>query len=198
MLDSLITSKTRIRLLVKFFSNPLTKAYLREIADEFGESTNAVRVELNRLSDAKLLISEPRGRTIEYRANKEHPLFPDIRQLVSKYLGLDKIALNIAAKLGKMDAAYIIGDYSRGIDSGLIDLLIVGDNVNLKKLSDLSSKVEKLINRKIRTLVLSAPEFARATQDAMGGGAAYIRFLNPILVYTHPDSESKDVVSASQ
>ena len=50
MLDTLITSKTRIKLLMKFFMNPRTRAYLRELASEFGESTNSIRVELNRLS----------------------------------------------------------------------------------------------------------------------------------------------------
>ena len=59
MLDTLVTSKTRIKLLMKFFLNPGTRAYLRSLADEFGESTNSVRVELNRLSEAGLLGSEP-------------------------------------------------------------------------------------------------------------------------------------------
>ena len=71
MLDTLITSKTRVKLLMKFFLNPGTRTYLRELAAEFGESTNSVRVELNRLSKGKLLSSEYAGRTIEYRANSK-------------------------------------------------------------------------------------------------------------------------------
>ena len=55
MLDTLITSKTRVKLLMKFFLNPGTRAYLRELASEFDESTNSVRVELNRLSEAKII-----------------------------------------------------------------------------------------------------------------------------------------------
>ena len=51
MLDSLITSKTRIKLLLKFFLNTSTHAYLRGLADEFGESTNALRLELNHLEN---------------------------------------------------------------------------------------------------------------------------------------------------
>ena len=68
MLDTIITSKTRIKLLMKFFLNPGTKAYLRELAAEFGESTNSVRIELNRLTDAKLLKSTNFGRKIIYSA----------------------------------------------------------------------------------------------------------------------------------
>ena len=58
MLDSLITSKTRIKLLLKFFLNSSMKAYLRGLAEEFGESTNAIRLELNHLEEAGLLKSE--------------------------------------------------------------------------------------------------------------------------------------------
>ena len=68
MLDTLITSKTRVKLLMKFFMNPGTRAYLRELASEFGESTNSVRVELNRLSIAKIISAENVGRTTEYQA----------------------------------------------------------------------------------------------------------------------------------
>ena len=56
MLDSLVKSKTRIKLLLIFFINPETRAYLWELAKEFGESTNSVRLELNRLTKAKLLV----------------------------------------------------------------------------------------------------------------------------------------------
>ena len=175
LLDSLITSKTRIRLLVKFFSNPETRAYLREIAEEFGESTNAVRVELNRLSDARLLNSAPEGRTIKYTANTEHPLFSDITGIVTKYLGLDQIAMNVVERLGDIDRAFVIGDYARGVDSGIIDLVIVGENVDRNLLHELSKKVEKLINRKIRSLVLSPAEYP--------GYASQERFKKPILLY---------------
>lgn len=177
MLDSLITSKTRIRLLVKFFSNPDTRAYLREIAEEFGESTNAVRVELNRLSEAKLLNSAPEGRTIKYTANTKHPLFGNITQIVNKYLGLDEIALNIVERLGNVERACVIGDYARGVDSGIIDLVIVGEDIDRVLLDDLSAKVERIINRKISRLVLSPDEF-KNLQSKPGN-----RFEHPILLF---------------
>jgi len=158
LLDTLITSKTRVRLLVKFFSNPDTSAYLREIADEFGESTNSVRVELNRLSEANLLISQPAGRTITYQANKSHPLFPEISTLVQKFLGLDQLALSVIDRLGNLQTAFITGDYARGVDSGIIDLVVVG-KVDQNLLDKLSKKVEHKISRKIRTLVLNETEY---------------------------------------
>ena len=154
MLDTLITSKTRIKLLLKFFLNPGTRAYLRGLAEEFGESTNAIRVELNRLTDAKLLKSVNSGRTVEYWANKEHSLFRDIQNVVKKYVGMDTLAEELAAKLGNIQSAYVIGDYAKGNDSGLIDLILLG-HVNDKKLKEMITKTEALIHRKIRTLVLN-------------------------------------------
>lgn len=160
MLDSIITSKTRIKLLLKFFMNPGTRAYLRGLANEFGESTNAIRVELNRLTKAKLLKSSNEGRTVQYLANKDHSLFKDLQSVVKKYVGIDKLAEELAAKLGDIHSAYVIGDYARGIDSGLIDLVLVG-KVEEEKLKEVTEKTEQLIERKIRTLVLNQDEFLK-------------------------------------
>jgi len=160
MLDSLITSKTRVKLLLKFFLNPGTRAYLRGLATEFGESTNAIRVELNRLTEAKLLKSVNSGRTVEYRANKSHSLFKDLQSVVKKFVGIDTLAEELAAKLGNVQAAYVIGDYAKGVDSGLIDLVLVGD-VDEEKLKEMTEKTEGLIDRKIRTLVLKKSDLEK-------------------------------------
>lgn len=149
MLETLITSKTRIKLLLKFFTNKGNKAYLRSLADEFGESTNAVRVELNRLSEAGLLASENAGNTILYTANTKHPIYGDIKSLVSKYLGFDQIVEIVLGRLGNLELAVVIGDYARGNDSGVIDLRLIGD-IDINYLAQLIPKAEALIRRKIR------------------------------------------------
>jgi len=131
---------------------------LRSLADEFNESTNSVRLELNNLTKAGFLTSKENGRTIEYKANPNHPLFPELSSLVHKYLGLDKIVENIVKKLGKVYMAFITGDYAKGLDTGIIDLILVGV-VNQQELQNLVNKDEKLINRKIRALVLSPDEY---------------------------------------
>ena len=148
MLNTLITSKTRINLLLKFFLNPGTKAYLRELSSEFGESTNAVRVELNRLTEAKILKSTSLGRKIIYRANRKHSLFRDIQSVVRKFVGLDQLVEDLIKRLGSV---------AKGIDSGLIDVVLVG-NVNKKTLDEFALKTGKLIKRKIRPLVLNEIE----------------------------------------
>jgi DNA-binding transcriptional ArsR family regulator len=157
MLDALITSKTRIRLLVKFFLNPTMKAYLRQLADEFGESTNSVRVELNRLTEAGILESEAKGNVIQYKAKQSHPLFPEIKSIVSKMTGLDSIIEWVIQRLGDLDYAYLIGDYAKGKDSGVIDVILVG-KVDIAYLIELIQKAEDLVQRKIRYLVMNQIE----------------------------------------
>ena len=157
MLEAIITSKTRIRLLVKFFLNPTMKAYLRQLADEFGESTNSVRVELNRLTEAGLLESEVKGNVINYSAKQSHPLFPEIRSIVSKMTGLDSIVEWVIERLGEVEEAYLIGDYAKGIDSGIMDVIVVG-KIDKAYLTNLIEKAEDLVQRKIRYLVMNNVE----------------------------------------
>lgn len=159
MLDSLITSQTRVKLLMRFFLNPRMSGYLRQLAKEFGESTNSIRTELNKLTEAKILSVESKGRNKIYRANQAHPLFEDIRNIVVKSMGIDKVAANIINKLGNVKLAFIRGDYAVGKDSGLIDLVIVGDAINLKEVERVRLKTENLIKRKISVLVLKENEF---------------------------------------
>ena len=73
MLESLITSKTRLRLLIKFFLNITNKGHLNSLANEFGESTNSVRKELNNLSSAGYLKKYSENNKVIYEANTSHP-----------------------------------------------------------------------------------------------------------------------------
>lgn len=157
MLETLITSRTRIKILLKFFMNPNNTAHLRGLAEEFNESTNGIRVELNRLTEAGLLQKTTSGRTVQYKANANHSLFVDIQNIVKKYIGIDKLIEELLAKLGNVELALITGDYARGIDTGIIDLIVVG-NVDKNYLQQLIDKTEGLIDRKIRSLVLNVEE----------------------------------------
>jgi len=158
LLSGIIGSKTRIKLLVRLFFNPDTHSYLRELAAEFGVSTNAVREELNQLSQADLLTSSKNGRQVHYAANQKHPLFPELRSMVRKAIGVDQIIDSIVTRLGDLEAAYLIDDYAEGKDTGIIDLVLVGD-IDPYHLNDLSRKTERYINRKIRSLVMTRDEY---------------------------------------
>ena len=158
LFTGLISSKTRIKLLIRFFFNPNTRSYLRELAKEFNVSTNSVREELNQLTRIKLLASHKSGRQVFYKANEKHPLFPELKSMVSKVMGIDQVIDGIVTRLGDLERAYLLDDYAEGKDTGIIDLLLVGD-IDRYHLNDLSRKTERYIKRKIRSLVLSRDEF---------------------------------------
>jgi predicted transcriptional regulator len=148
LLDSLVTSKTRIKLLLKFFSHN-NSGYLRSLAKEFDESTNSVRVELNRLTEAGLLQSGENGKTKLYRANESHPFFQEIKNMVSKFLGLDELMEKIVLRMGNVEKAYIVGDYAQGIDSGTIEMLLIGKDLDMEYLDFLIDKTYEKVKRKV-------------------------------------------------
>ncbi|MCF8233096.1 MAG: winged helix-turn-helix domain-containing protein [Bacteroidales bacterium] len=159
MLEALITSRTRIKMLLKFFLNSRSEAYLRSLEQEFGESANAIRMELNKFEHAGLLKSLVKGNKKYYQANTKHPLFSDIHSIIMKYVGLDKIIENVVEKLGDVKKVYLVGDFARGKDAKVIDLIFVGEDIKKQYLLKLIDKAESLIERHIRYLVFSQEEF---------------------------------------
>ncbi len=160
LFSGLIGSKVKIKLLMRLFFNPNSKSYLRGLAREFEVSTNSVREELNQLTKTKLLTSERNGRQVYYTANQEHPLYPELKSMVGKVLGVDKVVDSIIKRLGDVEKAYLIDDYAEGKDGGIVDLLLVG-NIDEYHLNDLSRKTERYIQRKIRPMVLSRQEYEK-------------------------------------
>jgi hypothetical protein len=155
MLDTLITSKTRIKLLLRFFLNSSSSSYLRNLETEFGESTNAIRVELNRFEKAGLLVSGMEMNRKIFRANTKHPLFDDISNIIRKYVGFDQLIEKVMEQLGSVDKAYITGDLALGRDSKRIDLLLYGKNIDRICLDQLAKKTGNIINRKIHYKILT-------------------------------------------
>ena len=149
MLNSLITSKTRLRVLVKFFIRAANKGHLNALASEFGESTNGVRKELNKLKDAGYLISNKEQNKVIYRANTKHPLYSVLQQLVKKHLRLDEMVEAIVKRIGDVQKIILIGDYAKGIDSGLIEVLLIAKNINENYIIELEKKLKNKIGRKV-------------------------------------------------
>ena len=152
LLEHLITSKTRIKLLLKFFAHPENKGYLREIAKEFNESTNSVRVELNRLTQAGLLETFDEGQTKIYSANTKHILFPEISSMVRKFLGIDVLAELIEGKIravGNIEVVAVTGDYAKGIEANEINIISVGEVFDNELLEKLTEKAKDLLKKDI-------------------------------------------------
>ncbi|PKN08890.1 MAG: transcriptional regulator [Deltaproteobacteria bacterium HGW-Deltaproteobacteria-8] len=166
MLAQLFTSKTRIKLLLKLFLNPEVSCYLRELAKEFAISPNAIKEELDSLSQAGYLERRQGGRSIYFRANTNHPFFPEISSIVRKTMGIDTLIDQIMANLGRVEQVYILDDYAQGKDTGLIDVLVVGD-VDREQLEALRQISERKINRTVRVLSMSAHDFGKSHEMFM-------------------------------
>lgn len=157
MIGTLISSKTRIKLLLKFFLNSNTTAYLRSLQNEFGDSSNGIRLELNKLEKAGMLSSSLQGNKKIFQANVHHPLFNEIHSILLKHIGLDKIVENVVERLGDVERVYLVGEFSKGLDSQVIDLIFVGD-IDKNYLVKLIDKVEEMIHRKVRYLIYQKSE----------------------------------------
>ena len=155
MLNTLITSKTRLRMLIKFFINTTNKGYLNGLATEFNESTNSIRKELNNLSSAGYLLKSKSNNRVIYNANKKHPLFKVLQKVIKQHLGIDEIVTTILEKLGDVKSVAIVGDYAKGIDSGTINVILLGDRIDVGYLKDLIEKIEKKITRKVSFEIVS-------------------------------------------
>lgn len=149
MLDSLITSKTRIRLLVKFFINAANAGYLRGLATEMNENTNAIRKELNNLSEAGYIVRDASEAKVMYRANTAHPLFTTLQQLIRKHIGIDRIITQILERMGEVTRIFVLGDYAQGIDSGTIEIVIEGPALNDSYIKQLVPKIQNEINKEV-------------------------------------------------
>lgn len=144
--------------MLKFFLNSKTMSYLRSLETEFGESTNSIRVELNRLEQAGLLNSTNKGNKKMFFANTNHPLFNDINSILKKFIGIDQIIEQVTSQLGDLQSAYLTGDLAVGRDSKIIDLALVGDKLDKAFIDKLITFAENTITRRIKYIVLSSEE----------------------------------------
>ena len=158
MLDLLVSGKTRLNVLTKFFLAPEVHGHLRGLAEEFGESTNAIRLELNRFEQGGLLISDMEQNRKVFRANRSHPLFGDITSILRKHMGVDSLVEQLISRLGNVTSAYLLGNFAMGRDADHLDLVLVGEDINLDYLSRLTAKAEKLIRRSINCTILTSEE----------------------------------------
>lgn len=159
MIETLISSKTRIKLLMKFFLNSKNTAYLRNLEEEFGESTNGIRLELNKFEKAGFLDSYSEGNKKIFKANTEHPLFSEINSIIRKMTGLEYVVDYIIQRIGDLKKVYLVGKLSKGQDGNMIDLVLVGNDLNKTFLIEQIEKAEKKINKKIRYVLYSEEEF---------------------------------------
>jgi len=132
LLEDLIVSKVRVKILKLFFLNPEDIYHVRAIVREINEEINAVRRELKNLEKAGLMSKEPRGNRLYYGLKKDYPLYYDLLSLINKVFGIGGLILDNKNKLGKIKYAMVTGSYVRRKKKERkedVDLLMVGDIV---------------------------------------------------------------------
>lgn len=153
MLNSLITSKTRLKMLIKFFINAANNGYLNGLANEFNESTNSIRKELNNLSGAGYLLKSKKDNKIIYNANTSHPMFAILQKIVRQHLGLEDIVETVIERIGDVDQIALTGNYAKGLDNGNIEIIINGPKVNRNYLEKIKPKIIKKIDKEVSFLL---------------------------------------------
>ena len=165
LLGPLITSKTRLKLLMRFFINQDIGGYLQGLAKELEENSNSIRVELNRLEEAGMLKSSVKGRRKMYHVNSSHPLTTDISKIIRKVTGIDALVDRVVERMGKdLQQVWICGELAKGIDSSTLEVLLVGKGVDMDYVAELIGKVESTINKTIEYAI--APTVSESQRES--------------------------------
>ena len=135
--------------------------YVRELTRRVGTEINAVRRELKRLTDAGLIKKEKRGNRLYYLLRREYPFYYELLSMVSKEIGIGKLMLANASKLGKIRLALLSAEYAEGreAEKQQLDLLIVGE-VDLKALEEVVQQTRIKTSRDVNYTVLSEMEYS--------------------------------------
>lgn len=160
MLNDLLISKVRVKILELFLSNPDQTYHVREIVRRVSEEINAVRRELARLEKINFLISEWRANRRLYSARKDFLFYSELLSIINKTSGLGGAILENKNKLGKVKYAMLSGSFVRGkpFNQMDVDLIIVGTIV-LPELGSLVRVEETRRDREINFTPMAEEEF---------------------------------------
>ncbi len=169
VLDELLTSRTRGRLLTIFLPHPTEEYYLRELSRRTGLSLRAVQHELARLERLDLVQSHRRGQQKYFRANERHPLFADLKRIVYKTTGMGDVLRDALAPVKGIQVAFIYGSVAKGEDRSTsdVDLLLIGAP-DADHLHETIRKAEETLGREVSFVTMSPAEWRerRASRDA--------------------------------
>ena len=111
-----------------------------------------MRIELGKMHEAGLILAEQDGQRVLYRPNIQNPFYRELSGLVSKQMGFDQLLERVQDQVGELFAAYVVGDYAKGLDTGTIEVAIVGE-VDSEYLERLTNRAEGELNRKVKIRV---------------------------------------------
>lgn len=155
MLGKLFTSGIRADIMSLLFNNPDEKFYVREIARLTNKNASGIKRELDKLEMMELVTSEKEGNLKYFRVNRNSSLFPELKGLIAKSLGLPG-ALKSILKASDTKTAFIYGPYVNDTNLPYLDLFVVSDSNNVDKIV---SDIENRFGREIRYTVMNQSEY---------------------------------------
>ena len=171
MIEQLFGSKTRVKLLQLFYSNPNRSFYVREITRKIDEQINSVRRELGNLLGIGIIVSENTNNKLYYEVNQKYEYYKPLQEIfgggVTKPTpkkkaqpddtGTEEPVPTELQSIGHIDLALYTGQFTRDETAG-IDFLVVGD-VNKNALKKYVDQLEKQEGKSIRYATMKLPEF---------------------------------------
>jgi len=160
-LADLLFGRTRGAVLALLYGRADQSFYTREIAREIDASVGAVQRELENLSKVGLILRKSVGSQVHYQANRETPIFPEMRALINKTIGVFGVLSSALRPLSKqIIAAFVYGSVAREQETAQsdVDLMVVG-KATLDQVLSRVSTTEKAIGRSINPTVYSVAEF---------------------------------------
>lgn len=171
MFESLYISKSRIRqgLLILFFTNPSQKYYLRELQRMLGFSAGSIRRELLKFQKDNLFNTNKVGNLLFYSLNIKHPLFKELKSIISKTVGVEGSLRKALSSLSGIKIAFIYGSFASKKEKSAsdIDLMIMG-NVNTSSLNEKVAELEKKLKREINPTIYSLQEYKTKKRKKSG------------------------------
>src|SRR5688572_3060509 len=170
MIEQLFGSKTRVKLLQLFYSNPNRSFYVREITRKIDEQINSVRRELANLLNTGIIVSDNTNNRLYYEVNQDYEFYDPLRAIFGKEDSSGVSSIKTAKKtaptpaeeklkgLGKLEVVLYTGQFTRDESSG-IDILVVGE-VNQNAIQKFVAELEAQENKEIRYTVMSTTEFS--------------------------------------
>jgi predicted transcriptional regulator with HTH domain len=146
MLKNLFSSTIRADVLSLLLNSPDEQFYIREIATLLRKNPSGIKRELDNLETMGIVTSERIVNLKYFQANKESPLFSELKNLITKSLGLPG-ALKAVLRASGAKAAFLYGPYAEGDDVDAVDLFVIGASSSLtKELKDLEKRFEQKLN----------------------------------------------------
>ena len=169
MLELLFSSTARVKVLALLLLNPETSFYQRQISALTGLPIRAVQREVQRLQTLGLLTSFARGNQVHYQVNRDFFLFPELKNIFLKTVGLTALLGEALKETENIALAFIYGSYAADQESTAsdIDLLVVG-TLSSRALHATLKEAEKLIHREINYTLFSPEEFRTKAQTGDG------------------------------